>query len=34
MTLALESGVTDNDGDDLPKWWEVDNKLDPESALG
>ena len=34
MTLALESGVTDNDGDDLPNWWELDNKLDPESALG
>ena len=34
MTLALESGVTDNDSDDLPNWWELDNNLDPESALG
>lgn len=34
MTLSLESGVTDNDSDDLPNWWELDNNLDPESALG
>lgn len=34
MTLALESGMTDNDGDGLPNWWELDNNLDPESALG
>ena len=34
MTLALESGVTDNDSDNLPNWWELDNNLDPESALG
>ena len=34
MTLSLESGVTDNDSDGLPNWWELDNNLDPESALG
>jgi hypothetical protein len=34
MTLALENGITDNDSDGLPNWWELDNNLDPESALG
>ena len=23
-----------NDSDNLPNWWELDNNLDPESALG
>jgi hypothetical protein len=34
MSLTLESGLTDNDGDDLPNWWEVDNGLDPDSDIG
>lgn len=34
MTLSLESGMTDNDGDDLPNWWELDNGLDPDDATG
>jgi hypothetical protein len=34
MSLTLESGLTDNDSDSLPNWWELDNNLDPESALG
>jgi hypothetical protein len=34
MTLALENGITDNDSDGLPNWWELDNNLDPESDLG
>jgi len=34
MTLSLESGMTDNDGDDLPNWWEIDNNLNPEDGTG
>lgn len=34
ITLSLESGTTDNDSDDLPNWWELDNGLDPESDVG
>jgi len=34
MTLALESGITDSDGDELPNWWEIDNGLDPGSDVG
>ena len=32
--LALESGSTDNDGDQLPNWWERDHTLDQEDANG
>ncbi|HAV12694.1 MAG TPA: hypothetical protein DCX06_04235 [Opitutae bacterium] len=34
MSLSLESGTTDSDGDLLPNWWELDNGLDPNSAVG
>ncbi|MGJ8651862.1 MAG: alpha-amylase family glycosyl hydrolase [Opitutaceae bacterium] len=34
MSLTLENGLTDTDGDDLPNWWEVDNGLDPEDETG
>ncbi len=34
ITLTLENGNTDNDGDALPNWWERDNGLDPDSSSG
>ncbi len=34
MTLSLESGLTDNDSDNLPNWWELDNGLDPDDGTG
>ncbi|MBC8190361.1 MAG: hypothetical protein H8E75_08015 [Puniceicoccaceae bacterium] len=34
MSLTLESGWTDTDGDDLPNWWELDNGLDPNDKTG
>jgi hypothetical protein len=34
IALTLESGLTDNDADLLPNWWEIDNGLDPESSIG
>jgi len=34
ISLSLESGSTDNDSDDLPNWWELDNSLNPDSEVG
>ena len=34
MSLTLESGWTDTDGDDLPNWWELYNGLDPNDKTG
>ncbi|GHB99995.1 alpha-amylase family glycosyl hydrolase [Cerasicoccus arenae] len=34
ISLKLETAATDSDGDSLPSWWERDNGLDPESAVG
>ncbi len=34
ISLSMDTGATDNDSDDLPNWWELDNSLDPNDGTG